>query len=130
MDFEVSEMSTKVSILIDEKPLGAIQSLEEDFKVINGVPSVTISIERFIYNDFSLLGYMLENPEIKLSVKVGNHQANYEGMKLVKGSRTFKAEDYLYTETLTLTANPTGKDLEMLKDYVKLLRETRVPSSE
>jgi hypothetical protein len=112
---------SNVIIYMNGEPLGAVQKWEEDYFTSGGLLQVTIKIERIIFDDFSILGHILDGGEVELAIEVGKHKTTYRALQLKAGSRDFTAENGIHTEQLVLSTAHQDKELGELKDYLAKL---------
>jgi len=122
---------SNVKIFMNGEPLGAIQKWEEEYFTAKGLLNVTIKIDRVIFDDYSMLAYILNGGHVELEVHVGEQVTKYTALNLRAGSRDFNSETNLHMESLVLSSAYHDNDLDELKDYLgKLMHATKALKEE
>jgi hypothetical protein len=88
-----------IMLCVDGEKLGGVTSLKE---TISDDGKSRIEIDRIVYDDYSLVGYIVLNGKIDFNITTGDYTTEHRDLKLIKSSRSFSAEDYIFIETLLL----------------------------
>jgi len=96
--------------------LGQYRDYQKICYIENGIKEFTVSIERVIYDDFTIYGELLNGKGSTLVVTVGNTITEYDIDSIRSASRSFTSDNLCYEESIVLNVHHKDAVLRELKN--------------